>query len=547
VRLVPSVVSSSTRSDAERRVFRLLERTQLQGMSDFTAYHSLNISAHDYKLVGELDFVVLSTRCALVLEVKGGGVSCNEGIWTFTDRFGNDHRRSESPFQQARSGMYSLRKRLDERFGRGVVDSLVWGYAVVMPNTDFAVRSAEWEDPMVIDASTLRGLATLGEPLERLIAYWSTKLKGGPVGLSKGTTSEIGQFLRPDFDRVPSLRNRADELDGAMEYLTLQQYQRLDLIEENPRILCAGGAGTGKTFLAAELARREAALGRRVLFLTSTPVLTAFLRARVASPAVDIRTPEQLNGGQFDVAIIDEGQDLMNLDDLAALDSVLIGGLSDGRWRVFYDVNRQTGLVGRFEPAALELLRSCGAVPATLSRNCRNTHEIVLQTKLLTGGDLGTASAGHGPPVKFAEYDSVQQQVALIDEHLRNLRDEGVPPGDITVLSSKPLEDSVVRSTKVCRKGRLAEVTPDTAATWPGSSTTFSTVANFKGLENRFIVLTDMDSIGTTEAVNNLYVAMSRARTGLWVAVDQALQADLVRVSESNLNRVLAEATNEQQ
>lgn len=541
MRMLPSAPHRSLKSDAERRIFRLLAATE--GSGGAVAYHSLNISRHDYKIVGELDFVILTSRYVLVLEVKGGRVACSDGVWTFTDRFGDIHRRSEGPFEQARSGMFSLRRRVEERFGRSVVDKLAWGYAVAMPDTEFPVVGVEWDDDMLIDAASIRGRSDLTESLERLTSYWVAKhhLVGSP--LSKSAAAEIGSFLRPDFDRVPSLRNRADDLDAAMEELTQEQYARLDLIEENPRILCGGGAGTGKTFIAAEVARREAAQGRSVLFVTSTQVLAAFLAQRLPPVSVEVCAMRDLPEGLFEVLVVDEAQDLMNIDDLARLDVALAGGLGSGRWRMFYDHNRQTGLSGRFEPEVLDLLRSYGGVSATLTRNCRNTHQVVLQTKLLTGGDLGTASAGEGPPVAFAPFETQQEQVDLIGEQLSRLRDDGVPSGEVTILSPLAYSDSAASRCRVARKGRLHEVSPSSVATWPPNGTTFSTISNFKGLENRFVLLVDIERVDTVESINALYVAMSRARTGLWIAVRRDIESELSRISESNLAAVLEEAT----
>lgn len=542
MRMTPSVITASTQSSAERRVFDMLTRTDVRGDNEATAFHSLNISQHDYKIVGELDFVLLSTRGLIVFEVKGGGVECDEGLWTFTDRFGVGYRRSEGPFQQARSGMFSLKGRLEGRFGRDVIRRLPWGYAVIMPDTDFPTRSVEWDDAMVLDAAVLRGRRDLNDPFEALISFWESK-HGQPSPPTRLQVREIAQYLRPDFERLPSLRNRVDELDAAMEHLTDEQYQHLDLVDENPRILCAGGAGTGKTFMAVELARREAATGGRVLFVTSTDVMESFVRSRLTGSQVVVAAVDRIPTDFFDAIIIDEGQDILNLDDLARVDGVLQGGLSGGRWRVFYDINRQSGLVGRFDPEALDLLHSYGGVNTRLRRNCRNTHEIVLQTKLLTAADLGTASAGHGPPVEYALYESSEQQVALINAHLRALQDDDIPPGDITILSALPLRESAASKCRAARKGRIVEMNETVAAQWPVRQTTFSEVARFKGLENRFVMFVDIEQIGAdARDINTVYVAMSRARAGLWMAMHRGLEEEAARISRANLAEVMEDA-----
>ncbi len=111
-----------------------------------------------------------------------------------------------------------------------------------------------------------------------------------------------------------------------MQRLTDEQYERLDAFEGTPRILCMGGAGTGKTFIAAEMARRHAAAGDRVLMTCASPVLAAYLRARLSSFGIDVMPLEQAlgelpQGEPYDVLLLDEAQDVLDLEVLFAFDA----------------------------------------------------------------------------------------------------------------------------------------------------------------------------------------------------------------------------------
>src|SRR6185437_11045572 len=173
--MIPPTLSPSVKSSAERRVFRLLERTKLR---DTVCYHSVNLSEHDYKLVSELDFVIVSPQGLLVLEVKGGGVARHDGVWTFTDRYGIAHRRSEGPFQQARSGMFALQKRLVDHTAASLVETLPFGYGVVFPDCAFRERSVEWAEEMILDTDAMRAAVDARRYLERLLIYWGEKHRG---------------------------------------------------------------------------------------------------------------------------------------------------------------------------------------------------------------------------------------------------------------------------------------------------------------------------------------------------------------------------------
>lgn len=538
---MPAVVTA-TESDAERSVFSLLEATDLGPHA--RAFHSLNIAEHEYKLVGELDFILLTPQGLLVLEVKGGGVACHDGIWTFTDRFGRKHKTSEGPFRQARSGMFSLRKRLRSDLHSAATAGLAFGYGVIFPDTEFPKNSAEWSPAMVIDERDLRGRRDLREPLRSMLDYWSGKTSGAS-DVAPSRLDTVSDFLRPDFDKVPSLRHKADQLLTVMESLTEEEYHQLDLVENSDRVLCAGGAGTGKTFLAAEVARRDAARDRRVLLTCKSPVLASFLAERLIGSTVDVVPLDEALANEpdpYDVLVLDEAQDVLDFEMLDRIGALVADGLEGGRWRIFYDVNNQSALFGTFDPDALEYLQSLAAAGGHLRRNCRNTRDIVIQTKLVTHADLGNPSAGHGPPVEWAFFNDAATEQRLLEQHLRGLADEDVPPGEITILSPLPFEESCVSRLRPKWRSRIRRLDPTAVADWPLREITYASIPDFKGLENQFIALVDVESLAATPRDRSLlYIAMTRARAGLWIALPEQLRDDLATLQRDQLAAVMEE------
>src|SRR5262249_53967516 len=142
------------------------------------------------------------------------------------------------------------------------------------------------------------------------------------------------------------------------------------------RVAFEGPAGTGKTMLAIETARRGGAAGRRVLLLCFNRLLGKWLEEEAAAlkPEVTARTLHShmleaagerpssagndsyfwettlprlaLNrlvegigdGYLFDELVVDEAQDVLRDDYLDFLDLSLKGGLTSGRWRLFGDL-----------------------------------------------------------------------------------------------------------------------------------------------------------------------------------------------------------------
>lgn len=360
-----------------------------------------------------------------------------------------------------------------------------------------------------------------------------------------------------------------------MTYLTSSSHQLEILIE--------GGAGTGKTFLALEVARREANKGRRVLLVCFSPVLAAFLKTRTRDSNITIKSVHELmleivriygslpdgytidrlltdpwfveqlvpsfdaassqlpDSLLHDVLVIDEAHDILNLDYLVALGHMLRGGVDRGKWRIFYDGFNQGAIFGAIDPDVLKMLREEETIfGGRLSINCRNTDEIVLQTKLATGADLGNRSTGPGPEVIYKTYRDEVEAAQLLESYLASLQKQGIDARDITILSPLPYEKSSVSRMSANWRRRITPLDTNGGLRFPFSSLTFATVADFKGLENRYIALTDINDIDSTPAARAiLYVGMSRARASLWVAMNRQLLPQQEKIARQYLPKVL--------
>lgn len=529
MKMVPAEISQNAdTTSSERRVFSALGKSGIEGV----ALHSLNLPTHGYKLTSELDFVLLLHELVLVVEVKGAHVSCSAGLWTYSDNSGNFRQDAEGPFKQVISGMHALRDRLRARMGP-VIDDVRFGFLVVTTDTDLAISSFEW------DAETYCGRGEFNrdfpKAVETAAKYWRAR-QPNKVPTSRELRAKILDDLRPDFDRSPLLDARASTLDLAFVQLTDEQFDRLDLIADAPRVICGGGAGTGKTFLAMEVARRQALAGRSVLLACRSPILASFIRSMMVGTGVSVHVADEIpSSSHFDVVIVDEAQDLMNFAALEQLEGAIARGWSEGRWVMFMDQNRQAHLYGDFDPEALQFRQSFGPVPATLRRNCRNTREIVFNTRAFTGADTGVSAAGAGPEVQFVTVADEKSETAALEAHLRMLREQEVSEGHVTIVSMRgDWDTSAARDLRAARKGKLRLIDENAAADWPVDQLTWASAVDIKGLENRFVCVIDIDSLESESDIDSLYVTLSRPRAGLWVATSPEVAKKLRELYKVN-------------
>ena len=506
-----------TRSQAEKRMFDLLRTTKSQMFKSFTAYHSLNLTRHAYKRFGEIDFVVCGKWGIYVLEVKGGRVVCENGIWVYTNRYGESNRSNEGPFKQAESALHGLRSKLSSNIAENLLSQFYIGYAVVFPDCIWDTLGAEWDRQILADARDLRSFERW---LEKMIQYWRKK-DFHTREADSGALKAIKSYIRPEFETATPLHVQTEQVAEQIALLTKDQMKMLDVVEVNPRVMCSGGAGTGKTFLAIELAKRWAGEGSHVILSCHSPWLKRFLESKFAFPGLVVSLASGISTAarragvhKFDALIIDEGQDLLNWSSLERLDRHLKGGLENGKWCFFYDVNNQAGLFGPIDKDALRLLESSHPALVPLRKNCRNTQLILEKVKSLLGADMGIQGVGEGPHVRQTTVDSIEASALMIEREITYILGKGgLPGGSLTILSSEPFRKSSISLLDKDLLRELIVLDEYALRSFPPGRISFSEISSFKGLENEAIMVVDLPFPNERELhYPEHYVAMSRAR-----------------------------------
>ena len=280
-RMIPPHYTEEIKSTGEKQFFDLLRHDP--ATVDWVCLHSLSLARHVKRVYGEIDFVVIIPKEGIFcLEVKSGRVARQGGIWELHQqiwRCVNEHYWS---IQAGQDGMFSLLEAVRKHFGRQHrFTRLLYGFGVVFPHIFFPQDDPEIESWQVYDRDSRRQpvsryLLNLSINTRRNVQSqpWYDEQESRP---SLSDIRELVNFLRGDFERIVKPSDVLLETEEQIFRLTEEQYRCLDQLQDNPRCLFDGGAGTGKTLLALEFARREASSGKKVLLICFNKLLGQWL------------------------------------------------------------------------------------------------------------------------------------------------------------------------------------------------------------------------------------------------------------------------------
>lgn len=546
VTFIPPYMGEEIKSNAERKMYDVLQELNLKNAC---VLHSLGLPRHRSKIYGEIDFVVVCERGVACLEIKGGRVECRDGQWTFIDRYGTERVKPEGPFAQVTGNMFSLRDIMKKRFeGNPHMKNILMASGVVFPDITFHSDSQEIIQEIIYDRTT----EDISEYMNRVFNYWQQRQHREPSKLSPSDIREVVRFLRADFCFIPSLNDRLEQVEQKLVRLTAEQAQLMEALGMNDHLIVEGGAGTGKTLLAAEFARRQLEQGARVLYLTYNKNLAHHVMRSLPETdqlkvvnihalfgeyvPVDVEelqkdpqkyfaqilperfydyisekqsTDPDAADMQYDLLIMDEGQDILKPLYLYSLDCLLKGGLDHGKWAVFYD--EKQNIYNPEYQDGMDILRSYSHTKFRLFVNCRNTVQIGTYSAKASGVTFAEFMRENGEEVGKISYEDEKDFGGKIKEIMKTLREGKVSPGDITFLSPKKYQNSKLATLKLAVNELRDDFKPDP------SVPVFATIQGFKGLDAKVVILCDVEALRRETFSQYIYLAGTRARTLLYI------------------------------
>ena len=466
-----------------------------------------------------------------VIEVKGGRVDHDGTTWRQTG--GAARSKVIDPVGQGKRSKYALRSYLDQdpRWRRRRAR---FAHLVAFPATSVSddVNPTDCPRWMVIDRDQTDAAARIAQDV-------LTRQQDAPPLITVADVEDLVEILtgRPMAQR--DIVAEVEARDVECDLLTQQQAKVLGYIRNMNRVEIRGGAGSGKTWLAVEQARRLTAAGQRVGLLCYSRGLSSYLRRRVellrpnerpayvgtlhdlgrewgAAPGSDDdsdywerRLPHEMGrlaahlseAERYDAFVVDEAQDFSD-----SWWPALLAGMRDSqRGGLYAFADEGQRVFARQGRPPVEL------APIDLDENLRNTKQIAQ-----TFGSLAPQQmryrGGDGVPVAFIPCSS-EEALGAADDAAVALLDDGWAPEHVALLVTghrHPMQ----------RERQLHGQDRYWASYWEGEDVFYGHVLGFKGLERPAVVLAVNGFREEARAREMLYVGLSRARDLLIVCGD---------------------------
>lgn len=532
--MCPSIPREYSPASKEGEIFEVLSKLP----ESYYVFHSLSVVNIDEDGMEEHegDFVVFEpSKGILCIEAKAGRVRYENENWCY----GNGYvMKYGSPFKQASIFKHTIMDNIREKLGYEIVRKCKFAHAVWFPSI-----KRERFDEITLPPEAKMQLMIFKDDydnIEKVIsAIYTIDIKGTNVKTSLGANDVkmiLDQVLAPKFDVISIAQMKQDSREMTFGRLLKEQVSLLNYLDEQDRAVINGMAGTGKTLMAVEKAKRHGAAGEKVLFLCYNRYLSDYLKTKYAYDNVEYYTIDGLacklcNTSEPDLnklnevlenmyysqnfpykhIIIDEGQDFgqnqMEESEIISVlqQLVLDNDFNDGTFYIFYDKNQL--VQGQKIPDYI-LEADC---KLTLYSNCRNTFNIANTSARFLGEDkkikiFESCLNGDTPEMYIRQTDEDQIN-AVNDCIIRNLENG--------------IENIVILTCSTEAKSVLHNVAHEGVYKFNSRSYVFTTCRKYKGLEADAIILVDVDRTYLDEAGERIiYVATSRAKFRLSIVAN---------------------------
>lgn len=506
-RMIPQILSSTTKSYAEKTLFQIFEKDL---SDDYIVFHEAWWQHIKYIVQDrEADFIILHPdRGIIILEAKGGQITYDRLNKAWSQ---NQHKMKKSPFEQAREIKYKFLDFLSKHDEFKNKDFCI-GQCVAFPDMDVVVNNLPSEAPQQI--LLLRPqLGNISGWISSVFDYYKAE---GFTKLGEQRTDSIINLISPSTEFKKYIANDIGENNQEIIQLTEQQFNILNNLCFHSQCIVLGCAGSGKTQLAIEKARRLCQHKVKTLVICKSNNLSLYLAASLQDEITGgycvvysyekIQPQKSQLTFEFTAIIVDEGQDFEQKE---------INGLKklipkDGTFYIFQDSNQKVSK--NLNKLALQVN------PTVLDKNCRNTHKIFKHAEQFVSCIYERKSSLiEGRDVIYRIYEETDDIFSLLEKDITDLvNKENVSPAQIVILTDMyPSLNSLLSQYSHIDRFYLK---PYSFSDKDQNTIYWSNIGMYKGLESDVIVLffeKEKKSVLSDWDIANRYVGATRAKSFL--------------------------------
>lgn len=551
---------------SEQTLFQALEG--VTNRPTWTVIHSLSLTDNLFSIAGEADFVIfVPGKGILVIEAKSPNYAeYKDGDW-YLDK---TPKPDKSPLEQLNKATASIQRFLDNRslYNDVPIARLVWFTSLsrfqFINKSPGDMQFYEWE--LALSEDLQDPVRIIEKVLDEYINSHVNRrdLTLAPELFDESAAALAASALINDFKLFRTADDRYTERTIALRKILDEQTAILDAFEDNAHVYLDGAAGTGKSFILMEAARRLSKRGLKTLVacwnvmmaeelqreLGNRPNLDVFdlntlmlqiyglqgnpkvatsewYESTLPSRAVDalLKRPEL---AQYDAILIDEFQDiagnnkilefLIEASSTKNADETILLFAGDKNQQIMSDHGK---LSDPFE-SIKQLLPDM--VHITLRTNCRSAPSLATRIPEITGLNIDISkhrmpeSTEGGLKIVHAKAGKETKSLA---EVLKGLLEE-YRPSDIRILSPFGASTSLVGELFSRESGSADERWLKTQLRDPNGTNgliRWRSIQKFKGMESDVVVITDINqraqefAQGTGKTLSEiLYVGTTRAK-----------------------------------
>lgn len=522
--MYPDIPYECTPASREKIMFDKLKELP----EEYYVFHSFKIVSVDLDVItaSETDFVIFHPQKGILcIEAKAGKVKLEGNKWEYANGGEMSHG---GPYRQAENGKWRLRDYIKDSGYGYLMNRCKLLHAVWFPSVDNEYIS-KVNFPTEADRKITLTADSFNNIEEEISSIFDIDL---PNNVETKLTADdikllIDKFLAPSFDLIPIANMKLENQRYVFRRMLKEQVALLNYLEEQNNAVINGLAGTGKTVMAVEKARRHAENDESVLFLCYNHYLKEHFQENYGHPNISFYTIDGLACKLCDTVtpnydrlkevleemyleetfpyqhiIIDEGQDFgkERLNDISIIELLKANVVDEGKngtFYLFYDKNQMV------QASSLPSYIGDADCKLTLYRNCRNTENIATTSLRLLGENkkpklFDGAIVGDSPEMFFAE--DVNETVLTLNTIIEKAWAEDYT--DIQILTCKTEQNSIIADE--CSTGVYL---------YKAKKIPFTTCRKYKGLEADVVIMVDLDNdTFDKNAEQVMYVGSSRAR-----------------------------------